>query len=135
MSHDRVINPCENTEESEFENPLRPRTLDDYIGREKLKKNLKVFIDASKMRGDCLDHILLYGPPGLGKTTLAMIISNDMQVGIKITSGPAIERPGDLASMLTNIQYNSVLFIDEIHRILRQVDEVLYPEMEDFLID
>lgn len=135
MAKNRIINPCENAEDSEFENPLRPRTLEDYIGQEKVKENLRVFIDASKMRGDCLDHVLLYGPPGLGKTTLAMIISNEMQVGIKITSGPAIERPGDLASMLTNIQDESVLFIDEIHRISRQVEEVLYPAMEDFSID
>lgn len=132
---DRIVNPNENVEDCELENPLRPRKLDEYIGQEKVKKNLKIFIDAARIRGDCLDHVLLYGPPGLGKTTLSMIIANEMQVGIKITSGPAIERPGDLASMLTNIQDESVLFIDEIHRISRQVEEVLYPAMEDFSID
>lgn len=131
----RIITPNQSLEDSDIENPLRPRKLSDYIGQEKVKKNLKIFIEAAKLRREPLDHVLLYGPPGLGKTTLAMIIANEMEVSIKITSGPAIERPGDLASMLTNLQPESVLFIDEIHRISRQVEEVLYPAMEDFSID
>ena len=131
----RIITPNQSSEDSDIENPLRPRKLNDYIGQEKVKKNLKIFIEAAKIRKDTLDHVLLYGPPGLGKTTLSMIIANEMNVSIKITSGPAIERPGDLASMLTNLQSESVLFIDEIHRISRQVEEVLYPAMEDFSID
>ena len=131
----RIITPNQSSEDSDIENPLRPRNLSDYIGQEKVKKNLKVFIEAAKIRGDVLDHVLLYGPPGLGKTTLAMIIANEMHVDIKITSGPAIERPGDLASMLTNLHPESLFFIDEIHRISRQVEEVLYPAMEDFSID
>lgn len=131
----RIITPNQSSDDSDIENPLRPRKLSEYIGQEKVKKNLKIFIEAAKLRGDSLDHVLLYGPPGLGKTTLAMIIANEMNVNIKITSGPAIERPGDLASMLTNLEPDSVLFIDEIHRISRQVEEVLYPAMEDFSID
>ena len=131
----RILTPNQSSEDSDIENPLRPRSLDDYIGQEKVKKNLKIFIKAARLRNDCIDHILLFGPPGLGKTTLSMIIANEMGTGIKITSGPAIERPGDLASMLTNLQPQSVFFIDEIHRISRQVEEVLYPAMEDFSID
>ncbi len=117
------------------ENPLRPRTFDDYIGQDKVKENLKIFIEAAKQRGEILDHVLLYGPPGLGKTTLAAIIANELNVNIRITSGPAIEKPGDLAALLTNLSSGDVLFIDEIHRISRAVEEVLYPSMEDFAID
>ncbi len=121
--------------EDEAENSLRPRALDEYIGQEKVKENLKVYIDAARQRGDVLDHVLLYGPPGLGKTTLAAIIANEMGVNFRITSGPALERAGDLAAMLTNLDPGDVLFIDEIHRLPRTVEEILYPAMEDFAID
>lgn len=121
--------------EDEAENSLRPRALSEYIGQEKVKENLSVFIDAAKQRGDVLDHVLLYGPPGLGKTTLSAIIANEMGVNFRITSGPALERPGDLAAMLTNLDPGDVLFIDEIHRLPRTVEEILYPAMEDFAID
>ncbi len=130
---DNILNPGEVTPEEDI--TLRPKKLDEYIGQEKVKENLKIFIEAAKMRNEPLDHVLLYGPPGLGKTTLSMIIANELNVNIKITSGPAIERPGDLASLLTNLSEGDVLFIDEIHRLSRQVEEILYPAMEDFAID
>ncbi|MBQ6376339.1 MAG: Holliday junction branch migration DNA helicase RuvB [Lachnospiraceae bacterium] len=114
---------------------LRPKTLADYIGQEKTKQNLKVYIDAAKMRGDALDHVLFYGPPGLGKTTLAGIIANEMGTNLKVTSGPAIEKPGEMAAILNNLQPGDILFVDEIHRMSRQVEEVLYPAMEDYAID
>lgn len=132
---DRILNPSEITEDTENDNPLRPQTLDEYIGQEKVKENLKVFIDAAKFRKEPLDHVLLYGPPGLGKTTLSMIIAKELGVNIRITSGPAIEKPGDLAALLTNLSEGDVLFIDEIHRLSRAVEEILYPAMEDFSID
>ncbi len=132
---DRILDPAEITEDTENDNPLRPQTLDEYIGQEKAKDNLKVFIDAAKFRREPLDHVLLYGPPGLGKTTLSMIIAKELGVNIRITSGPAIEKPGDLAALLTNLSEGDVLFIDEIHRLSRSVEEILYPAMEDFSID
>lgn len=121
--------------EDEGDNPLRPRTLADYIGQEKVKENLSIYIRAAKQRGEALDHVLLYGPPGLGKTTLSAIIANELGVNFRITSGPAMERPGDLAALLTNLEPDDVLFIDEIHRLPRQVEEILYPAMEDYAID
>lgn len=122
-------------EDAGIESSLRPQMLCDYVGQEKVKKNLKVYIEAAKQRGDSLDHVLLYGPPGLGKTTLACIIANEMGTNIKITAGPAIEKPGEIAAILNNLQDGDVLFVDEIHRLNRQVEEVLYPAMEDYVID
>ena len=124
-----------NVEDSKIEGSLRPKTLDNYIGQKKIKESLKIYIEAAKQRGDSLDHLLFYGPPGLGKTTLSVIIANEMGVNIKITSGPAIEKPGDMAAILNNLQEGDVLFVDEIHRLNRQVEEVLYPAMEDYAID
>ena len=121
--------------DNEIENSLRPKTLDEYIGQEKVKDNLKVYIESAKLRGDAIDHVLLYGPPGLGKTTLSSIIANEMGVNIRTTSGPAIEKQGDLAAILTNLGENDVLFIDEIHRLSRSIEEILYPAMEDYALD
>ena len=131
---DRIVAPTEIMGD-EGDNPLRPRSLKDYIGQEKAKQNLAVFMAAAKQRHESLDHVLFYGPPGLGKTTLSGIIANEMGVNLRITSGPAIEKPGDLAAILTNLNDGDVLFIDEIHRISRAVEEILYPAMEDFAID
>lgn len=131
----RILDPEEIPEDFDVENPLRPKTLNEYIGQDKVKKNLSVFIKAAQIRKEPLDHVLLYGPPGLGKTTLSGIIANEMGVNFRITSGPAIEKPGDLAALLTNLNEGDVLFIDEIHRLPRTVEEILYPAMEDFSID
>ena len=131
----RIVSTEYSHEDSDTDISLRPKTLNDYIGQDKAKDNLKVYIDAAKLRGESLDHVLLYGPPGLGKTTLSNIIANEMGVNIRVTSGPAIEKQGDLAALLTNLSEGDVLFIDEIHRLNRSVEEILYPAMEDYALD
>ena len=135
MPTKRKINTDATPEDVRLDHSLRPRYLTEYIGQEKTKSNLKVYIDAAKFRGDTLDHVLFYGPPGLGKTTLAGIIANEMGTNLKVTSGPAIEKPGEMAAILNNLETGDILFVDEIHRLNRQVEEVLYPAMEDFAID
>ncbi len=136
FEEERIISPeLEDVQEERIENTLRPKTLEEYIGQNKVKENMKIYIEAAKKRGEPLDHVLLYGPPGLGKTTLANIISNEMNSNIKITSGPAIEKPGDLAAILTNLSAFDVLFIDEIHRLNKSVEEILYPALEDYTLD
>ncbi len=136
MEEERIISPeLENRNEERLENTLRPQTLEEYIGQNKVKENMKIYIESAKKRGEPLDHCLLYGPPGLGKTTLSNIIANEMNSNIKITSGPAIEKPGDLAALLTNLSEFDVLFIDEIHRLSKSVEEILYPALEDFTLD
>ncbi len=132
---ERVLSPTARAEDLVFDTSLRPRRLDDYIGQDKVKQGLRIFMAAAQQRGEALDHVLLYGPPGLGKTTLAMIIANEMNVNIKITSGPAVTHQGELASILSNLNQGDVLFIDEVHRLSRQVEEFLYPAMEDFVMD
>lgn len=135
MSEDRVITPEEKEEDQGFDLTLRPRSLDEFIGQRQIKANLKIFIEAARQRGEALEHVLFYGAPGLGKTTLSHIIAKEMGVNIKVTSGPAIEKAGDLAAILTNLEKGDVLFIDEIHRMNRNIEEILYPAMEDYALD
>ena len=131
----RIVSSYESHGDNENELSLRPKSLNEYIGQEKVKENLTIYVKAARNRGESLDHVLLHGPPGLGKTTLANVIANEMSVSIRVTSGPAIEKPGDLAALLTNLSENDILFIDEIHRLSRSVEEVLYPAMEDYALD
>src|SRR5207344_3112078 len=135
MTEDRVVTAARVDEDAQYEAGLRPRTLDDYIGQDRVRENLQVSIAAAKQRGEALDHVLLYGPPGLGKTTLAYVIGNEMGVPVRATSGPVLEKPGDLAAILTNLAEREVLFIDEIHRMSPVIEEILYPAMEDFELD
>ena len=135
MEDNLLVPKLESVDEEKIENTLRPRSLSEYIGQTKVKENIKVAIEAAQKRNEPLDHVLLYGPPGLGKTTLSSIIANEMNSNIRITSGPAIEKPGDLAALLTNLSENDVLFIDEIHRLNRSVEEILYPALEDYTLD
>ena len=136
MENNQIMNPeIEDSIEENLETSIRPKMLEEYIGQTKVKENMKIYIEAAKRRGDPLDHVLLYGPPGLGKTTLANIIANEMNSNIKVTSGPAIEKAGDLAALLTNLKENDVVFIDEIHRLNKSVEEILYPALEDFTLD
>ena len=135
MSDDRIVNPGREDADTQYEAGLRPRTLDEYIGQERVRENLHVSIEAAKQRGDALDHVLLYGPPGLGKTTLATVIANELGVPIRATAGPVIEKAGDLAAMLTTLQEREVLFIDEVHRMSPAIEEILYPAMEDYELD
>ena len=135
MSDDRIVNPGRGEEDTQYEAGLRPRTLDEYIGQERVREQLHVSISAARQRGEALDHVLLYGPPGLGKTTLASVIANELGMPIRATAGPVIEKPGDLAAMLTNLQEREVLFIDEVHRMSPVIEEILYPAMEDYELD
>ncbi|NUR56473.1 MAG: Holliday junction branch migration DNA helicase RuvB [Acidobacteria bacterium] len=135
MSDDRLVKAARDVEDVQYEAGLRPRTLNEYIGQDRIRENLHVSIEAAKQRGEALDHVLLYGPPGLGKTTLATVIANELGVAIRPTAGPVIEKPGDLAAMLTNLQAREVLFIDEIHRMAPAIEEILYPAMEDYELD
>ena len=135
MSDERILNPGRGDEDTQYEAGLRPRTLDDYIGQQRVRENLHVSIEAAKQRGDALDHVLLYGPPGLGKTTLAAVIANELGVAMRATAGPVIEKAGDLAAMLTTLQEREVLFIDEVHRMSPAIEEILYPAMEDYELD
>jgi Holliday junction DNA helicase RuvB len=135
MSDDRIVNPGRGDEDAQYEAGLRPRTLDDYIGQERVREQLHVSIEAARQRGEALDHVLLYGPPGLGKTTLAAVIANELGMPFRATAGPVIEKPGDLAAMLSNLQEREVLFIDEVHRMSPVIEEILYPAMEDYELD
>src|SRR5689334_7496156 len=135
MSDDRLVNASRVDDDAQYETGLRPRTLRDYIGQERVRENLLVSIAATRQRGEALDHVLLYGPPGLGKTTLAYVIGNELGVPVRATSGPVLEKPGDLAAILTNLKAREVLFIDEVHRMSPNIEEILYPAMEDFELD